>query len=555
MAIIVVSIVTFILLTSFILSVLIAVLMGSVTRSVISNRDSGFTKAISGYVLFVVSTSVLAALAHINRWGFRQAIDYIYYTVYSPHLFYRWWSTGVDVIRRIFAVLSLIFFFLEAITGYFSNQIHLWQTRTLRRIQTTTDQQWLFIALQHRKPEIRRAAIARLTKLRVDIPVKSLIALLVNEDPLVRKWATQKLGDLKNPIATDYLIKMLKDQDPIVRSTAAIALGSIGDEKAVEPLFDLLGDNVHDVQHTAITALGNIGSARAVVPLEMLVDSDVLPKEAFQSLLKISKNEAHRVAVKVLQSIDHRIWRAEPLFPFSYPGGEKRRAAAEMLVRIDGSKAFPRLLAAIKSGSVETAEVISKTMSSHDLTSLVMLTQDPNSAIRTAATIALGTTNDESVVKRLIHLFQHNQVANVRRAAVLSLSRFDLPATAAILVSALEEKVLQEYALFGLMQYPNTYVIKEFLTVICDSDKDLEERKQKATLLGEIYRSPRLTNNQKSLVLAQEKYTIYQESVHSDECDHIDGIDYDPERGGHHDRTLSHTDEYHSYPISLKRYL
>lgn len=172
MAIFVVSAITLILLTSFIFSTLIALLMGHFMRSIVSNRDSGLAKIVSGYVLFVVFTSIIAAFAHLNRWGVGQAFDYIYNTVYSPHILYRWWSSGIDLIRKLFLALSLILFFLEAVTGYFFDQLHLWRTRNLRRTQTTTDQQQLLIALEHPKPEIRSAAIVRLNELHANIPIK-----------------------------------------------------------------------------------------------------------------------------------------------------------------------------------------------------------------------------------------------------------------------------------------------------------------------------------------------------------------------------------------------
>lgn len=559
MAIVVVGVITLILLTSFIFSALVALLMGHFMRSIVSNCDSGLAKIISGYVFFVVFTSVIAALAYLNRWGVGQAYDYIYYTVYSPHLLYRWWSSGIDLIRQLFLALSLVFFFLEAATGYFSNQVHLWRTRDLRRIGTTTDQHQLLIALEHPKPEIRNAAIARLTELHANIPIKSLIILLANGDSAVRKWATKKLGDLRNPTATDHLIKMLGDQDPTVRDTAAVELGKIGDEKAVEPLLDLL--KKHGTQRAAITALGDIGSTKAIGVLEMLVYSDALPRESFRSLLKINASEAHRVAERVLQDISSGTWYTEPEFPFLYPGREKRMAAAEVLIQVDGVKAFPRLFAAVKSGSVEAAEVIHKVMRSHDFSPLIALTQDPNPAPRIAAVIALGTTNDQGIVERLVHLFQHDRNVNVRRAAVLSLSRFDLPATGAVLMGALKNEALLKYALLGLTQHPNTYVIQALLEEICDPDRDVEERKRRASLLGEMFKSQRLTHGQKSLILAKKSCTVYEEPKHSDEVDdanHTDmsGIDYEAGVERHEDRgSTEHTDGYYPYPTKLESYL
>lgn len=385
---------------------------------------------------------------------------------------------------------------------------------------------------------------------------KSLIILLANGDPAVRKWATEKLGDLRNLTATDHLIKMLKDQDPTVRVTAAIGLSKTGDEKAVEPLLDLL--KRHGAQSAAITALGNIGSAKAIGALEMLVYGNALPRESFQALLRISVNEARRVAVKVLQDISPGTWNTEPGFPFLYPGREKRMAAAETLAHVDGARSFSWLLAAVKSGSVEAAEVIHKVMKTQDVSQLVSLTQDSNPASRTAAIIALGTTN-ESVVERLIHLFQYDKNINVRRAAVLSLSRFDLPATGKVLMGALENEALLKYTLLGLTQHPNTYVIQVLLEEICDSDRDEEERKRRASLLGEMFKSQRLTNAQKSQILAQRNCTVYTESAHDDEYDHDDETGYDRRDDEwvlrHGDISRGHTDEYHSYSEKLDSYL
>jgi HEAT repeat protein len=128
----------------------------------------------------------------------------------------------------------------------------------------------LIKALEHKDPNVRKAAAKALGRIGDKRAVEPLIKALSDSDWEVRAAAAKALGKLGDLRAVEPLITALKDETIAVRECAAEALGKIGDSRAVEPLISALKDEFWAVRKAAVDALAKIGDARAFEPLSSL---------------------------------------------------------------------------------------------------------------------------------------------------------------------------------------------------------------------------------------------------------------------------------------------
>jgi HEAT repeat protein len=169
-------------------------------------------------------------------------------------------------------------------------------------------------AAGHRKPAVRRHAVAGLTfrrgrrstealiralgdedlevqfiaatELREREPVDPLIAALSDRNAGIRKHAVEILGELKAAKAADHIMVALKDHNSGVREKAAYAIGRLEDRRAGELLLSALNDGVSFVRRNAAEALGRIREPRAVEPLiNTLKDKSALVRRAAATAL------------------------------------------------------------------------------------------------------------------------------------------------------------------------------------------------------------------------------------------------------------------------------
>lgn len=173
------------------------------------------------------------------------------------------------------------------------------------------------------------------------------------------------------------LLKALEHKDDKVRRDAAAALGKLKDIFAVTPLINLLKDEAWGVRKNAAEALGNIGSMKAVRPLlELLRDEDSdVRGTALEALSKTGLPDDPEIRIRF--AIAREDW--------------------EMAVGI-GEPAVAPLIALLKEGSKE---------------------------VRKGVAAALGETGDDRAVDPLMELLKSDPDSQVRKAAAISISKFD----------------------------------------------------------------------------------------------------------------------------------
>jgi HEAT repeat protein len=115
--------------------------------------------------------------------------------------------------------------------------------------------------------------------------------------------------------AVEPLIAALEADSLGVRVAAAEGLGQIGDKRAVEPLIALLGDKEVKIRQASVRALGQIGDGRAVEPI---LNTIAQREDVVDALVQIGRRDAEplvsaliygelpqkRIIVDVLDKLD-----------------------------------------------------------------------------------------------------------------------------------------------------------------------------------------------------------------------------------------------------------
>ena len=133
----------------------------------------------------------------------------------------------------------------------------------------------LLAALKDEDAEVRRSAMASLTRVRSPLALEPMIAALRDSDPGMRAHAAFSLGQLHDQRAVPALTAALADQSAEVRESTVFALGQLHAESAVEGLRQALKDSVPSIRSQAAFTLGQIHSTAAVPGLlDALKDAD-----------------------------------------------------------------------------------------------------------------------------------------------------------------------------------------------------------------------------------------------------------------------------------------
>ena len=229
--------------------------------------------------------------------------------------------------------------------------------------------------------EIRRTVVGALGNI-VDPRVEpALEAALKDSSKSVRREAADNLGYIGDPRAVPLLLAVLDDPQAEVRSGAAYALGLVADSRAAAPLVErLTSDSDKNVRSSTAGALGEIG------------DPQALP-----ALLQAQKDP--------IRDVRPRRWgrwatwatagRRCLLLPAQDADDDLRGAAITSLGRINGARALPLLLAALKdpkgSVRVDAAEALGDLGDPRAVEGLAAALGDRLENVRFWAAIALGT--------------------------------------------------------------------------------------------------------------------------------------------------------------------
>ncbi|HID72206.1 MAG TPA: HEAT repeat domain-containing protein [Thermoplasmata archaeon] len=152
---------------------------------------------------------------------------------------------------------------------------------------------YLIPELEDEYPTIRAAAVEALAKIGSGKAVRALIKTMLSEDFEMRWKAKEELHRLKNTLGFEPFLEVLKDNDPFVRSIALTELSELENWKEVLPhITKMLKDTTTDVRIASVKALENIASEEVLPPLiEALKDSEPLVREEAANAILKIKSE------------------------------------------------------------------------------------------------------------------------------------------------------------------------------------------------------------------------------------------------------------------------
>lgn len=116
----------------------------------------------------------------------------------------------------------------------------------------------LLLALEDRRPVVRRLALWGLSEMRFIDTAPAVAAMLDDADGTVRAEAARALGDMDDTASTLRIAAMLGDAQPSVRRQAAHALGDLADARALPALRAARDDPDQALAATVRWALAQI---------------------------------------------------------------------------------------------------------------------------------------------------------------------------------------------------------------------------------------------------------------------------------------------------------
>lgn len=217
------------------------------------------------------------------------------------------------------------------------------------------------------------------------------IAALRDEDWGVREDAASALAAFCDPRSVSPLIRALKDSDRAVRTAATASLTAIGDP-AIVPLGYCLQDADLNVQESAASILAIIGDYQVLEPLmaALLNTNWIVRMNAARALGRIGDPRALETLIVLLQD--------------RVPAVRDEAGAAITAI---GEPSIPPLLEALKHKewnirlrAVEALALLKPRSAVDPL--LMLMNQDPDTAVRQDAARALGEIGDTRAVESLM---------------------------------------------------------------------------------------------------------------------------------------------------------
>jgi len=277
------------------------------------------------------------------------------------------------------------------------------------------------------------------------------------EDRDVRQAVARALAEIGTP-ATEPLIAALKDGDKEVRRAAAGVLGQIGDVRAVGPLIDALRDEQLSVCRGAADALDRLGW-----------QPDRSGSGAAYWYAKGQWDKCVEIGPPAMEPLIAALKR---------PDLGKRLVAAGRLGQIGDARAVEPLIAALK---------------------------DKSTYVGQAAAEALGQIGDARAVKPLIATLKDDRL--LRRDAAEALEHIGAPAVEPLIFTLKRsDKDGRGSAAEMLGRIGDARAVEPLIAALKDSDKRVREAA--ATALVGMYRSGKLDNANKRLILGQRKWII-----------------------------------------------
>ncbi|MFQ5869452.1 MAG: HEAT repeat domain-containing protein, partial [Candidatus Zixiibacteriota bacterium] len=251
----------------------------------------------------------------------------------------------------------------------------------LYRLALLEDQGLIDLSLreyvQHKRPEIRRAAATTIGRVESTHHFYLLQRLIEDEDPSVREQAAFACGLIKNRSATVFLLPHLEDENQQVRARTIEALGRIGGENLGERIRLLLKDSSEVIRCQAALALWRLGHKQAVPDLISALHSakgEFLYNLSY-ALMRLATPECFAVFEELLGNSDPEV----------------RANAVRGLGNLEDPGALP---------------------------SALNLLPDPDQRVATEAVRALGKIDDKRAVKPLLELLSSSNNENLLSEAI-----------------------------------------------------------------------------------------------------------------------------------------
>ena len=287
-----------------------------------------------------------------------------------------------------------------------------------------------------------------------------------DREPLVRAAAARALGLIKATSAERDFTRLLRDPDAVVRAAAAAGAAEAGWKGAVPILVELLGDAHDPVRIAAARALGNLAGpltsaslirayrdagpdlAEAIAGAVAKIDREALG-EVMDSLLERDDPAGRARLVRTIGGLKppHPTGLLEALFRDRSP--EVRAAAAEVLGHVPGERSATALLDGLADPDekVRAAAVDGLVRQNHDAAArriLTLLRQDPSPLVRERAALATGIFRTLDGETQLLAICYQRQPALVRTAALLALGAYDQESLVARILEMADEAELRE---------------------------------------------------------------------------------------------------------------
>jgi len=222
--------------------------------------------------------------------------------------------------------------------------------RTMARIKILTG------ALDDPDQEVRKSALAALSKLDSKLTTATFLKYADDADPAIRSGVLKALAAAEDPRCYELFVDALRDESYTIRATAARGLGKLRDKRAVPFLAFALSDSYsssREVSSAAADALLAIGAPAVEHLIKMLQMPPYARDPAMRLLVRMPAKHGGLAALKT--AAEDKSWRirlaaiqtlgnlkSPPVETVIRAAGDKslsvRRQAVTVLARFKGAK-------------------------------------------------------------------------------------------------------------------------------------------------------------------------------------------------------------------------
>jgi HEAT repeat protein len=297
-----------------------------------------------------------------------------------------------------------------------SDEVRAMAARSLGHMKAQQTLASLMFALRDKSVLVRQAVAEALGKIAHHHAVRPLEQEVQEDDDWkVRRSVIEAFASLGTANDTFRVRKGLRDRDWQVRQTAARLLGKLGpDNRTIADLLKCLSDNKPEVRVAAVESLGDLKAARATQSLlELLKKSRPWPMRAAAGIAlgKIADPSSLEPLRELLdqKDVDAALGAALALSTRAEP---EPRVIEILTGALDDQRAEVRVQVMRALGRANARAVVP---------SLLRQLQDREESVRLAAAEALAALKDDTALREL-HTLQEHQFVGVRRAAHMAIN-------------------------------------------------------------------------------------------------------------------------------------